>query len=585
MWRVMSASRSSRSGKQTKPMSRPLEFSKADTRISKGSVSSTFQSGDLVCGRFRIARFIASGGMGELYEAIDLELQDRVALKTIRPEIAADARVNQRFRREVQLARKITHPNICRIFDLFQHQSASGEGVPPLPIVFVTMELLEGQTLAEFVTREGPLTVERALPLASQMAAALAAAHEVGIVHRDFKSNNVMILPPERPDGPPRTVVSDFGLAYQVSDTAVPSDAPISVSGEIMGTLDYMAPEQIQGGAATPATDVYALGIVLYEMVTGVRPFAAATPVASVLSRMSGPPSQSPRALVPDIPENWDAVIMRCLDPLPEKRFEDAASMVAALKTGEGISRPRWRRRMAAALAAGLLVCTVGGTLAWSELKPRPNAAASRVNRTLDAVQLPIVAVLGFRNLSGREDAQWLSLALSEMLTTELAANEGLRTVLGANVDRMKMKLALADADSFEAETVRRTKQNLGTDFIVFGSYVTIGDGRDVRLRVDIRLQDSRDGRIVAVFGEIGKAADILDIVSRAGGRLRERLGIELTPDSIASIRPSETASPEAARPYAEGLVGLRRFDAIATRELVERAIQTDPKFVLRTPH
>src|SRR5215471_809121 len=119
----------------------------------------TFQPGTLISGRFRVVRFIARGGMGELYEAADLELNEHVALKTIRPEIAADERTNQRFKREVQLARKITHPNICRIFDLFQHQSVS----------FVTMELLEGETLSEFMEREGPLTVDRAMPIALQM--------------------------------------------------------------------------------------------------------------------------------------------------------------------------------------------------------------------------------------------------------------------------------------------------------------------------------------------------------------------------------------------------------------------------------
>ena len=231
--------------------------------------NTTFAEGDLVSGRFRVVRFIARGGMGEVYEAEDLELGERVALKTIREDIAADERVNQRFRREVQLARKITHPNVCRIFDLFQHQFAGPrEGTPP--VLFVTMELLTGETLAQRLKREGPMTAEQARPIVAQMAAALSAAHAADIVHRDFKSSNVVLLPPARAWDPPRAVVTDFGLAYSVSDST--KGVTLSGSGDLLGTPDYMAPEQVEGGPVTPATDVYALGIVLYEMVTGVRP-------------------------------------------------------------------------------------------------------------------------------------------------------------------------------------------------------------------------------------------------------------------------------------------------------------------------
>ena len=137
--------------------------------------------------------------MGELYEAEDLELGERVAVKTIRPEIAGDDRVNQRFRREVQLARKVTHPHICRIFNLFQHSpSSSARGGSP-STVFVTMELLKGETLSSRLKRDGRMTAEQALPIITQMASALSAAHEAGIVHRDFKSNNVMLLGEQQP--------------------------------------------------------------------------------------------------------------------------------------------------------------------------------------------------------------------------------------------------------------------------------------------------------------------------------------------------------------------------------------------------
>jgi len=180
-------------------------------------IVATFRAGDLLCDRFRVVRFIARGGMGELYEAEDLTLGERVALKTIRPEIAVHERANQRFRREVQLARKVTHPNICRIFDLFEHRPPEGTAGA---VSFVTMELLQGETLSQHLREHGPLSVEDARPIVQQMAAALSAAHAADVIHRDFKTNNVMLLD-AGPSRAPRVVVTDFGLAHLIGDAPI----------------------------------------------------------------------------------------------------------------------------------------------------------------------------------------------------------------------------------------------------------------------------------------------------------------------------------------------------------------------------
>ncbi len=491
----------------------------------------TFDAGDLVSGRFRVVRFIARGGMGEVYEAEDLELGERIAIKTIREDIAEDERVNQRFRREVQLARKITHPNICRIFDLFQHQFAGPrEGAPP--VLFVTMELLSGETLAQRLKRDGPMTAEQARPIVAQMAAALSAAHAADIVHRDFKSSNVVLLPPARPWDPPRAVVTDFGLAYSVSDST--KGVTLSGSGDLLGTPDYMAPEQVEGGPVTPATDVYALGIVLYETVTGVRPFVGDTPIASALRRVAGPPAKPPRELAPNLPPAWDAAIMTCLARLPSRRFPDASFVLQALDPSGTHARvtPEIPRRLVIAALTVLAIAGVG--IAWRVWNPFTASAPVAGTPDPDAgpvkgsTSRPAIAVLGFRNLANRQDAQWLSTALSEMVTTELGAGEAVRTVPGENVNRMKIELALADTDAYAPETLARIRENLGTDLVVFGSYVTVGDGDDASLRVDIRLQDSRQGQTLSVVSESGRAAELLDLVSRAGVRLRQQLGVNV---------------------------------------------------------
>jgi tetratricopeptide (TPR) repeat protein/tRNA A-37 threonylcarbamoyl transferase component Bud32 len=540
-------------------------------------VFSTFRAGDLLCGRFRVVRFIARGGMGELYEAEDLTLGERVALKTIRSEIAVHDRATQRFRREVQLARKVTHPNICRIFDLFEHRPPEGTAGA---VSFVTMELLQGETLSQRLRRLGRFSVEDARPIVEQMAAALSAAHAAEVIHRDFKTNNVMLLD-TGPSKAPRVVVTDFGLAHVFGEATSNSDDGITVTGDVVGTPEYMSPEQIEGKTLTPASDVYSLGIVIYEMMTGQRPFPADTPIAAAIQRVVGPMPKTPRDVRPDLPASWDGAIMRCLARYPESRFRTAAEVVDALDNAG--SPPRTGRSpFVIAAVVGLLIIAGVGAILWRG-RSAPSAPDQTAGSTPTAaapadVVRPAVAVLGFRNLAGREDAQWLSTALSEMLTTELAAGERLRTIPGENVTRVKTELALADADTYAAETLARIRRNLGADLVVTGSYVTVGAGEDSTLRVDIRLQDSQKGETLSLVSEMGRVKELLDLVSRAGTQLRDKLGIQA---GDTSVRASQPGSPEAARLYAEGLIHLRQFDALGARALFEQAITADPRFPL----
>ena len=534
----------------------------------------TFRPDQLVADRFRILRLLGSGGMGEVYEAVDLELQEHVALKTIKPAIAQDERVIARFKQEAFLARQVTHPNICRIFDLFVHRAPPAEGsaaAPPPGITFVTMQLLSGPTLAERLHGQR-LTTEEALPIVTQMAAALDAAHQVGVVHRDLKSNNVMLVPaPE--GGPPRAVITDFGLAWRASDDAQGRDTPSTVTGEVLGTPDYMAPEQVEAGPVTPATDVYALGLVMYEMVTGVRPFAAATPLAAAARRLTEAPP-SPSLLVPDLDPSWEAAILRCLERQPADRFQRAGEVVAALE--HGAAAGTWRLVIGGALLVALAVGLA--VVLWRE--PSPPAGPSPGAALPTIAPRRSIAVLGFKNVTGRADAVWLSTAFAEMLTTELAAGEALRTIPGENVARMKFELALADADMYAADTRGKIGSSLGTDLVVFGSDVTIGESGSGTIRLDARLQDARDGATIALVSDTGAESDVLQMVSRTGQRLRERLNVEALPPAVtATVLASQPANLDGARLYAEGLARLRQFDALAARDRLERAVAADGRF------
>jgi TolB-like protein len=489
----------------------------------------TLLPGQILAGRFRIVHRIAQGGMGEVWEAEDLEFAgERVAVKTIRPEIARDAWAVSHFRREIQLGKKVTHPNVCRVFDLFHH-----DGPGEARITFLTMELLSGETLAARIARTGPLSPApqaAALPIARQITAALAAAHAAGVVHGDFKSSNVMVT---GEGAAARAVVTDFGLARHESPG---SDRASSISVHFAGTPAYMAPEQVNGGKPNIAGDVYALGVVLYEMVTGRLPFAG-EPFAAALTSAAPP---SPRRFAPDLDPAWERTILRCLAAAPGDRFSRAAEILRALGAGAAalpsspsaqIARaaPRRRTRLPLVLAIPLacaLLAAAGAFLWHRPSHPAPPPGVSR------AVLRPSVAVLGFKNISGRPDAAWLSTALSEMLTTDLTAGETLRVIPAETVARMRLDLAQKDFDTLDQDSLARIRDNLGSDFVILGSYIALGRDAGGRIRLDLRLQDVRTGETVAVVSRNGTVPGLFDLVTGAGAALRQALGSTKRPSA-----------------------------------------------------
>ena len=333
--------------------------------------------------------------MGEVYEADDQALGARVALKLLRTELAADAAAEERLKREIQLAREVTHRNVCRIFDLVHYRILDEAGFERTTLG-LTMELLRGETLAERLARDGPIATAAALPLARQMAAALHAAHLAGVVHRDFKSSNVMLVPTADGD---RVVVTDFGVALPAPERRE-GTKPLTGEDAVVGTAEYMAPEQARGEEITAASDIYAFGVVLFEMVTGQRPHTGATPMATLMERARVGP-RSPRTLVGDIDPLWDRVITRCLAREPADRFASAAEVVAALTDSsvsqffeleEGLAlggttgfdavrvapRSRWWRHIVPALGATAAGAAVVGLLWVGRVdRPPPNAGAA----------------------------------------------------------------------------------------------------------------------------------------------------------------------------------------------------------------
>ena len=296
-----------------------------------GAEPPVFLPEEVVAGRFRIVRPLGVGGMGQVFEAEDLELGSSVALKVIRPGVAHATKAEELFRREVQLARQVTHPNVCRIFDLVVHHpgvSGTRWGEGDRPILALTMELLSGETLATRLARQGPLSWLEALDLLRQLAAALDAAHDVGVYHCDFKPSNVVLTPI-------RAVVTDFGLAR----SAWTEDEGVGAS--LRGTPAYLAPEVLAGSKPGAAADRYALGVVAFQMLTGRLPDEGS---------LDGSP---------ELPQAVDTVLRRALHREPAERFTEAAALVAALQEIQRAVRVRPRRRWLAAVLSILLLMLV----------------------------------------------------------------------------------------------------------------------------------------------------------------------------------------------------------------------------------
>ncbi|MFY9821053.1 MAG: protein kinase, partial [Thermoanaerobaculia bacterium] len=580
-----------------------------------------FTAGELLAGRYRLVRFIARGGMGEVYEAEDLELKERVALKTVRWDVATDTLAVERFRREIQLARKVTHPNVCRIFDVSHHRE---EGAAEATI-FLTMELLPGETLSQRLRRTGSMLPGEVLLIAGQIAEALNAAHRVGVVHRDLKPGNVVLV--EGRSGiagsigaGTRAVVTDFGLARLDSGADPAAGQALTLTGAagVVGTPAYLAPEQVEGGEITAAVDVFAFGIVLYEMLTGTVPFLGENALSTAVKRLRETPVP-PRVHAPGLDPHWEAAILRCLERDPAARFASAPEVIRALDPPrepgtstttmtamtaitaitprpepqapdepQEAARPGAGRRglKIAALAALVLAAVAVGWMRYGQWRQKQEELGAHLPLpATDITPRRAVAVLGFKDLSGQPGTAWLSSALSEMLSSDLAAGGGLRVVAGENVAQAKVELGLGAAASLTPETLGRVRTLLGSDAVVLGSYVALGGAEGQpgsrQIRLDVHLQDTKAaGDAGTTVTETGTEGQLFALVSKVGKQLRRQLGVE--EEEARNTRDGDgksalPASPEAARFYSEGIERLRLFDPVGARDLLSRAVAAEP--------
>lgn len=527
-------------------------WSRALTGVASGLAEQALATGDLVAGRYEILRLLGAGGMGAVYQARDQELDRMVALKVIRPDLAGQTKILERFKQELILARQITHKNVIRIFDL----GSSG------PLRFITMEFVEGRDLSAILSAGQP-SIEESLQIIRQVCQALEAAHAERVVHRDLKPQNIMV------NGRGKVTVMDFGLAFSTEMTG------LTQTGMLLGTPAYMSPEQAQGKPLDARSDLYALGIIFYEMVAGDIPFRADSMIASLMQRSQGLPA-NPVTRNPAIPAAVSDVVMKCLAVNPDERYQSATELLRELDallrdpasepavTALPAPPPRRNWKWPAAGAAVLLV--VGLTLGFM-FRDR---LTSKAPRTVTPVS---VLVADFTNATG--DAVFDN-------TLESVVNIALEGASFINAfDRGQARRIAATlqpgATRMDDSLARLVALREGIAVVVAGTIARRGEG----YQISVKAINPLSGQMLAK-GQVNASSkqEVLATVPALSAPIRKTLG-DTTPESaqIAAGGTLGSSSLEAVHMYGVAMEQQFAGKMEQALESFKKCAELDPQF------
>jgi serine/threonine protein kinase/Tfp pilus assembly protein PilF len=463
--------------------------------------------------RYEILEELGKGGMGEVYKVKDTKLNEEMALKVLKPEIAADKGTIERFKNELKLARKIAHRNVCKMYDLNEEKE----------IPYITMEYVKGEDLKSLIKTKGKLSIDEATKIAQQVCSGLAEAHDLGIVHRDLKPQNIMI------DKKDTAKIMDFGIARSM-------EAPgVTQTGMIVGTPDYMSPEQVEGKEVDQRSDLYALGVILFEMTTGRLPFEGETAISVALKHKTEIPP-SPSDINSEISGNFNRLILRCLEKDPEKRFQSTEELLSGLtKLDQTIS------------------------------SIEPQITAAEPPGALDSI-----AVLPFKDMSPQRDQDYFCEGLAEELIN------GLTQVKGLNV------AARTSSFSFKGkeEDIREIGKQLNVASILEGSVQKAGN----RLRVTAQLISVSDGYHIWAERFDRDIEDIFAVQDEIALAVVEKLKVELLEGEEEKLTKRHTQNKEAYQLYLKGRYHWNRRspkDMILAVNYFQRAIDKDPEYAL----
>ncbi len=481
-----------------------------------------------IVSHYRVLEKLGEGGMGVVYAAEDLNLRRRIALKFLPTLVAADDRRRQRFIREAMTASSLDHPNICTIHEIGTAEDGQ---------LFIAMALYEGSTLKQRL-KHGCVPVPEALEICTQAGVGLSKAHASGVIHRDIKPANLIIT------GDGLVKIVDFGLAR------TRSEAEITRTGELIGTLAYMSPEQIDGEGVDARSDIWSLGVVAYEALTGVRPFRgnAATLVLSVRDDL-----QQPAHLVrPEVPEGVSRAVDRALAKDPRRRFETMDEFIEALHAG-----------------------AQGGVIDVTETVTRTGAAETLVRDAAGAsgtgrvsgvrARLPSVAVMPFDTIGGGEDAAFLGVGIADELIHALAAHDGLRVVSRSSVHELRS----------QQRTLSEIARLLRVDAVLEGSVHRSG----TRVRILARLVEPRDDSQIWADRYDREVADVFALQDEIARSIAERLEVALVSTSSSLRKPNYRGSVEAYELYLKGRYFWNRRLMDRALASFQKSLEVDPDF------
>ncbi len=509
-------------------------------------------------GHYRIDSLLGAGGTGVVYAATDTRLQRAVAIKFLLDERAQRPTARIRFLREAQTASSLNHPNICTVFDVGEL-----EGCP-----YLVMERLEGRTLAQSLA-EGPLETDRAIDVLRQVANGLREAHGRGIVHRDIKPSNIFVTRTGQ------VKILDFGIAQLNTDSGTADDAAatqLTEVGGLIGTVAYMSPEQALGRTLDQRSDLFSLGVVFYEMLSGQRPFKEATPTSTIDSIIHAQPKPLPRRKGSG--SRLERIANRLLTKEPDDRYPTAAALLDDLdRLEQGVPSFPWERsvwrRSPRWIVWALLLLFIPLIWGLSTVLLERARSSDEITRTETAVPRPVVAVLPLANLSQEADLEQVALGIAHSLITSLSGIPSVTMV--STADSLRPDLGRVGLD--------RIVRDLGASFVVTGSLQEAGN----RLRVTLNLNR---GRSVFWGASVeGDRDDLFSLQQDLAYQLSEALELVLTEDDRRRLSTPPTVSREAYAEFTQAHAFLDRPDVVENLDravrLFESAIQKDPDFAL----
>ncbi|MGD8628352.1 MAG: tetratricopeptide repeat protein [bacterium] len=514
-------------------------------RPDGGAGDDSLPNGHVMAERYEILSVLGKGGMGWVYKAKDREIDRIVALKTIRAEFARDETIIQRFKDEIILARKVTHKNVLRIFDI-----GDAEGMK-----FISMPFVDGTDLKSVIQEQGALGVDDTLNIGAQVLQALKAAHDAGVIHRDLKPQNIMI------DKDGTVCVADFGIAKSADAGS------LTMTGQIIGTPEYMSPEQAEGKEVTFGSDIYSFGLVLYEMLTGDVPFKAESIISTLMLRLREPPPP-PSTVNSKVPKWLDMMVMKALEPSVADRYQSADEILADIERQTVTRKFKFKRWMFAA-AGAVVVAAVIGFVFWG----RSPKLVMEGDRTY-------LAVLPFENSREEADLDWLSSGIPENLTADLAQSKFFRLMSPERLRQVAAEIGKDISEIGTPDALNLLARATDLDAVVTGSFFPAGD----KIRVTMNIQNPADQEIIGTTKVDADEDGILDMIDQLTTDTKNIFHLtqkEIDEDMDRAVGLQRTSSVKAASEFTKGLEHSYMGAYLDAAKSFEAAIEADKDFAM----